>query len=285
VASAEAIYKKRALVDAFMAADSERILGLQHDVANGGCLGALAAFWRCGVLFDDEEVEATLVETVVAGCDMHDPSAVDAARGLPGAGPVFLWGLPALSPCGLARWLSGFLDIHAAGPLPFMPLALEETLSGHGLNLWTADGLHQALSLYPRRLAESYMLASSNHRGEKPAFVDSLPQSLLVAPLLAQVFPDSRMLVLRGTARQECAALVNIGMAADEAERRQARYHQLASFMIGRLGSRVRQVDISAVYAAPAAIAADISAFLKLEPVAPPPALPEAWRAGEVTHM
>ncbi len=115
--------------------------------------------------------------------------------GLGGIGPVFMVSDPVLglddaAIALIAGTLAKHPDIHDASALPFFPLAVAEGLP-MGRTAIAREALDFAAIMTPRVLGERYLMSSSNHRGERPRFIDRQPANLLFLPVIARAFPDA----------------------------------------------------------------------------------------------
>lgn len=119
------------------------------------------------------------------------PSDVDAA-------PIFVTGMPRTGTTLVDRILSSHPDVHSAGELQAMPLAVK-LLSGTRSRLVTdPETIAASGRLSPAAVGADYIARANQHRRHSTGrFIDKLPANFLYIGHIARALPNARIVALR----------------------------------------------------------------------------------------
>nr|WP_156256655.1 tetratricopeptide repeat-containing sulfotransferase family protein [Sandarakinorhabdus oryzae] len=112
--------------------------------------------------------------------------------------PIFVIGMPRTGTTLVDRILSSHPDVHSAGELQAMPLAVK-LLSGTRSRLVTdPETIAAAGDLSPAAVGADYMARANQHRRRADGrFIDKLPANFLYVGHIARALPNARIVCLR----------------------------------------------------------------------------------------
>lgn len=167
------------------------------------------------------------------------------------ATPIFVLGQPRTGTTLVDRIISSHSDVHSAGELQQFGLAIRR-LSGHrDPKRFSARLFSAALELDATRLGALYLETTQRMHGDKPYFVDKLPQNYLMIPLILQALPQARIVHLTRDPLDACFASFK-QLFADaylhsydqrEMARHHARYRRLMQTWHERWPGRIHDIS------------------------------------------
>jgi tetratricopeptide (TPR) repeat protein len=128
------------------------------------------------------------------------------------AGPIFILGLPRSGTTLVERILGSHSRIYPAGELPALSEALTAIMvKTSGLERFTREQYISALPTFtPEKIRDEYLSRAQSRRGDKDFFTDKQPTNFFYCPLIAQAFPDARIIHLTRHPLAACYAIYKI---------------------------------------------------------------------------
>tara|TARA_R110002110_G_scaffold205066_4_gene416822 strand:+ start:16490 stop:18085 length:1596 start_codon:yes stop_codon:yes gene_type:complete len=155
--------------------------------------------------------------------------------GIDDRSPIFVLGQPRTGTTLVERVISSHSQVHSAGELQHLGLALRRLANYHNPKRFSAELFAAAQQLEPAKVGSLYLQTSSRMRGNTPRFVDKLPQNYLLIPLILKALPNAKIVHLTRDPMDACFASFK-QLFADaylhsyeqgEMARHHARYHHL----------------------------------------------------------
>ena len=112
--------------------------------------------------------------------------------------PIFITGMPRTGTTLVDRILSSHPDVHSAGELQAMPLAIKQ-LSGSRSRLVTdPETIAASARLSPQAVGAAYLAQANQHRRQAEGrFIDKLPANFLYIGHIARAMPRAALVCLR----------------------------------------------------------------------------------------
>lgn len=126
--------------------------------------------------------------------------------GNPDASPIFVLGQPRTGTTLVERIISAHSQVHAAGELQQLGLALRRLSNYRNPRRFSAELFESALQLEPNRVGGLYLQSSARMRGSAPRFIDKLPQNYLMIPLILKALPNAKIVHLVRDPMDACFA-------------------------------------------------------------------------------
>ncbi len=127
-------------------------------------------------------------------------------EGDPDPAPIFVLGQPRTGTTLIERIITSHSQVHSAGELQQFGLAMRR-LSNHTEPKRFSAGLFaQARALDMHKLGALYLKTSAKMRGDRPRFVDKLPQNYLLIPLILKALPNAKIVHLTREPMDACFA-------------------------------------------------------------------------------
>lgn len=175
----------------------------------------------------------------------------DGQEGNPDPSPIFVLGQPRTGTTLIERIITAHSEVHSAGELQQLRLAVVRLGGVQTPKPMALETFAAALELDPKSVADMYLQSSGRMRGDKPRFVDKLPQNYMMLPLILKALPNAKIIHLVRSPMDACFASYKQLFAEtyhhsyDQAEmaRHHLRYLDLMSVWRDRFGERF--LDIS----------------------------------------
>jgi cytochrome c-type biogenesis protein CcmH/NrfG len=120
------------------------------------------------------------------------------APGDPSAAPIFVLGMPRTGTTLVDRILSSHPDVHSAGELQAMPLAVKQLGGTRSRVVIDPESARAAMAIPPAAIGEAYLARAAQHlRREGGRFIDKLPANMLYIGHIATALPNARIICLR----------------------------------------------------------------------------------------
>jgi tetratricopeptide (TPR) repeat protein len=147
---------------------------------------------RTGYRFSSD---AAIFDAIEAGFSSPDffagPSAVADA-------PIFIVGMPRTGTTLVDRILSSHRDVHSAGELQAMPLAIKQLSGTRSRMVTDPETIAASGALSPEAVGAAYIARASEHRRRADGrFIDKLPANFLHIGHIARALPAARIVCLR----------------------------------------------------------------------------------------
>ena len=147
---------------------------------------------RIGYDFAADAAIFDALETLFA-----NPAAV-AGPGDPGQSPIFITGMPRTGTTLVDRILSAHPDVHSAGELQAMPLAIKQLTATGSRRVIDPETVAASATLDPAAIAAAYGARADQHRQRSDGrFIDKLPANFLYLGHIARALPNASLICLR----------------------------------------------------------------------------------------
>jgi tetratricopeptide (TPR) repeat protein len=114
------------------------------------------------------------------------------------AAPIFITGMPRTGTTLVDRILSAHPQVHSAGELQAMPLAVKQLAGTRSRRVIDPETVAAAAGLSPAAIADTYMARARQHlRDPDGRFIDKLPANFLHIGHIARAFPRASIICLR----------------------------------------------------------------------------------------
>lgn len=120
-----------------------------------------------------------------------------AAKGLAGALPIFVCGMPRTGTTLVDRILSSHSLVSSAGELDDFPLALRHVTGVKAQALFSAELIDAGGAADAEEIGRDYMSHATARQTLKERFADKLPLNFFLAPLILRALPEARIICLR----------------------------------------------------------------------------------------
>ncbi len=170
--------------------------------------------------------------------------------GDPDPSPIFVLGQPRTGTTLIERVITAHSQVHSAGELQQLGLALRRLSNYRDPKRFSAALFATAAALDPAKIGGMYLRTSGKMRGDRPRFVDKLPQNYLLIPLILAALPNAKIVHLVRDPMDACFASYK-QLFADaylhsydqgEMARHHARYRHLMDAWRERFGGRIHDV-------------------------------------------
>lgn len=112
--------------------------------------------------------------------------------------PIFITGMPRTGTTLVDRILSSHPDVHSAGELQSMPLAIKQLTGTRSRLITDPETIAASGRLSPEAVAKAYLARASQHRRRADGrFIDKLPANFLYIGYIARALPAARIVCLR----------------------------------------------------------------------------------------
>jgi len=112
--------------------------------------------------------------------------------------PIFITGMPRTGTTLVDRILSSHPDVHSAGELQAMPLAIKQLTATRSRLVTDPETIAASGALSPEAVGATYLAHASQHRRRADGrFIDKLPANFLHIGHIARALPAARIVCLR----------------------------------------------------------------------------------------
>ncbi len=170
----------------------------------------------------------------------------DGSAGHDSDAPIFVLGQPRSGTTLIERIISSHSDVHSAGELQQLNLAIRRLSNHKDPRRFSVEFLNAALTVDSKQLGATYMDSTERMRGTTPRFVDKLPQNYLLLPLILKALPNAKIVHLTRNPMDACFASYKQLFAdaylhsydLEEMARHHCRYRHLMDVWRDRFGGR-----------------------------------------------
>jgi hypothetical protein len=114
------------------------------------------------------------------------------------AAPIFVLGMPRTGTTLVDRILSSHRDVHSAGELQAMPLAVKQLAGTRSRQVVDPETVQAGVGLNPKAIGEAYLARAAQHRlRAEGRFIDKLPANMLYIGHIATALPNASIVCLR----------------------------------------------------------------------------------------
>lgn len=143
----------------------------------------------------DFAADAAIFHAIEEG--FSDPSFFSGTSNLTEA-PVFITGMPRTGTTLVDRILSSHPDVHSAGELQAMPLAIKQLTGTRSRLVTDPETIAASGALSPEAVGTAYLAHANQHRRRADGrFIDKLPANFLHIGYIARALPAARIVCLR----------------------------------------------------------------------------------------
>ncbi len=153
--------------------------------------------------------QTDLVDTVIEICDANwlaDGAGQRSPSHSPKA-PIFIVGLPRTGTTLTERIIASHSQVDTADETLFVPLAIKRLSGVLSQEAMTPEMIKSASRIDCRLIAEAYLNSIEYRLGNKPRFIDKLPDNILYLGFIAKAFPDAHIVHLRRNPMDACFAM------------------------------------------------------------------------------
>ena len=170
----------------------------------------------------------------------------DGTRGNASAAPIFVLGQPRTGTTLIERIITSHSQVHSAGELQQFGMAIRRLSRHRDPKRFSQELFAAALPLDYTRVGDIYMESTKRVQGDKPRFVDKLPQNYLHVPMILKALPNAKIVHLTRNAMDSCFASFKQLFAdaylhsydLEEMARHHCRYRHLMDVWRERFGDR-----------------------------------------------
>ena len=181
----------------------------------------------------------------------------DVAEGCLDRSPIFIIGQPRTGTTLVERIITARDDVHSAGELQQMGLAIKRMSGAKQSHMLSAKTAREAANINVKELGDVYMDTTRSLRSDLPHFVDKLPINYLYAPLIAAALPNAKIIHVRRGPMDSCFASYKQFFAEayfhsydqEEMARHHLRYLDLMEHYNILLGERMYEISYENVVA------------------------------------
>ncbi len=157
----------------------------------------------------DVETDIRLIDEIIEVCneDWLADVANDATFEDPGKTPVFVVGLPRTGTTLTERILSSHSMVESAGESFFMQVVLKRVSRIESTDPMSPAIIEAAAKRDIRQIASGYLESVSYKLGNKPMFIEKLPENFLYLGFIAKAFPHGRIIQLKRNPMDTCFAM------------------------------------------------------------------------------
>ena len=157
----------------------------------------------------DVQTDIRIIDKIIEVCnaDWLDNDASGADSDQYDKTPVFIVGLPRSGTTLTERILTSHSRVESVGESFFMQIVLKRVSGIRGPDSMSPGIIEAAAKKDMQRVAKGYMEAIAYRFGDKPLFVEKLPENFLYLGFIAKAFPDARIIHLNRNPMDNCFAL------------------------------------------------------------------------------
>ena len=157
----------------------------------------------------DVQTDINIIDKVIEVCnaDWLNDGTGGADAGKSDKTPVFIVGLPRSGTTLTERILTSHSQVESVGESFFMQIVLKRVSGIRGHDSMSPGIIEAAAKKDMQRVAKGYMEAIAYRFGDKPMFVEKLPENFLYLGFIAKAFPEARIIHLNRNPMDNCFAL------------------------------------------------------------------------------
>ena len=121
--------------------------------------------------------------------------------------PIFIVGLPRTGTTLTERIIASHSQLESADETFFLPIMIRRVSGVESSENMSPAIIEAAAKKDIRRIAKGYLNAVDYRLGDRPIFIDKLPENFLYLGFIAKAFPDAQMIHLRRNPMDSCFAL------------------------------------------------------------------------------
>jgi hypothetical protein len=121
--------------------------------------------------------------------------------------PIFIVGLPRTGTTLTERIIASHSQLESADETFFLPKMIRRVSGVESSENMSPAIIEAAAKKDIRRIAKGYLNAVDYRLGDRPIFIDKLPENFLYLGFIAKAFPDAQMIHLRRNPMDSCFAL------------------------------------------------------------------------------
>jgi tetratricopeptide (TPR) repeat protein len=157
----------------------------------------------------DVQTDINIIDKIIEVCnvDWLTDNAAGADAGKSDKTPVFIVGLPRSGTTLTERILTSHSHVESVGESFFMQIVLKRVSGIRSPDSMSPAIIEAAAKKDLQRVAKGYMEAIAYRFGDKPMFIEKLPENFLYLGFIAKAFPDARIIHLNRNPMDNCFAL------------------------------------------------------------------------------
>lgn len=153
----------------------------------------------------DVQADVKIIDKIIEVCDSDWLVSGSAAPEV--AAPIFVVGLPRTGTTLTERILSSHSQVESVGESFFLQIVLKQVSGIQSGDAMSPAIVQAAATKDMQRIADGYLQAIKYRRGDKPMFVEKLPENVLYLGFIARAFPQARIVLLDRNPMDTCFAL------------------------------------------------------------------------------
>ena len=202
----------------------------------------------------DVRSDIDVIDKVIATCTsgwLEDGEPVTRVR-YPTKIPIFVVGLPRTGTTLTERILSSHSNIESAGESFLLQTTIKRQSGVRTNEPMTPTVIEAAARKDMARVADGYIESVAFKFGDKPMFIEKLPENFFYLGFIAKAFPDARIIHLNRAPMDACFALYKqsffrYAYSLDDLGRFYVAFARLRDHWRGVLGDRLVEVDYEAL--------------------------------------
>jgi len=204
----------------------------------------------------DVAADIELIDKIIAVCDADWLAAGPGRTPTEVAGktPIFIVGLPRTGTTLTERILASHSQVESVGETFFMQTALCNVSGVEGADRMNPIVIEAAAHKDIGLIANGYLDAVNYRLGDKPRFIEKLPENFLYLGFIAKAWPDAGMVYLRRNPMDTCFAMYKqsffkFAYTLDNLGRYYVAHDRLLKHWRKLLGDRLIEIDYESLVA------------------------------------
>jgi len=207
----------------------------------------------------DVGTDLALIDRIIEVCDAKwlaaGPGSV--ATGVSGKTPIFIVGLPRTGTTLTERILASHSQVESVGETQFLQMTLRSVSGVESVENMNPAMIEAAAGKDPGLVANGYLNAVRYRLGDKPFFIEKLPENFLYLGFIARAWPDAGIIYLRRHPMDTCFAMYKqvftwaykFSYSLEGLGRYYVGHERLLDHWRKQLGSRLIEIDYESLVA------------------------------------
>ncbi|MBT8109075.1 MAG: sulfotransferase, partial [Gammaproteobacteria bacterium] len=195
----------------------------------------------------DVATDVAIMDKIIEVCTRDWLVDAPSTRGTAST-PIFIVGLPRTGTTLTDRVISGHSRVESGGETQLLQMVLRHQSGVDSKVDMSPEIVEAAARAEPGSIASAYVKAMSHRLGDKPFFVEKLPENVLYLGFIARSWPDARIIHMRRHPMDACFALYKqsyfrFAYSLDDLADYYLAYDRLSRHWREMLGDRMIEVE------------------------------------------